>query len=78
MLLLQPTRNAQPNKSNKHNQYSCSVPVCKAGYYISGSSCTMCTGNEIKSTPGDATDCSADPLCDDATKVPNDDHTACG
>ena len=55
-----------------------SLPVCKAGYFKSGGSCIPCSGNEIKSTPGDATDCTADPPCDGATKVPNDDHTACG
>ena len=54
------------------------LPVCKAGYFKSGSSCLPCTGNEIKSTPGDTTDCTADPPCDGTTKVPNDDHTACG
>ena len=38
----------------------------------------MCTGNEIKSTPGDATNCSADPPCDGITSVPNAEHSACG
>ena len=38
----------------------------------------MCTGNEIKSTPGDTTDCTADMPCDGTTNVPNDNHTACG
>ena len=54
------------------------IPVCKAGHHRGGSSCIMCSGNEIKSTPGDAADCLADPPCDGATKVPKDDHTACG
>ena len=54
------------------------IPVCKAGYYSSGSSCTLCTGNEIKSTPGDAADCSADTPCDGITSVPNDEHSTCG
>ena len=38
----------------------------------------LCTGNEIKSTPGDAADCSADTPCDGDSKAPNDDRTACG
>ena len=38
----------------------------------------MCTGNEIKSTPGDATNCSADVPCDGTTSVPNAEHSACG
>ena len=58
--------------------YASYFPVCKAGYYRSGSSCIMCAGNEIKSTIGDTTHCSADPPCDGATNVPDDDHTACG
>ena len=37
----------------------------------------MCTGNEIKSTPGDATNCSADGPCDGITSVPNGDHSDC-
>ena len=38
----------------------------------------MCTGNEIKSTPGDAADCSADTPWDGDANVPNKGHTACG
>ena len=38
----------------------------------------MCTGNEIKSTPGDATNCSADAQCNGITSVPNTDHSASG
>ena len=38
----------------------------------------MCTGNEIKSAPGDATDCSADPPCNAETEIPNHDHSGCG
>ena len=52
--------------------------VCNVGLYWTGSACELCAGNEIKSTPGDATNCSADAPCDGVTSVPNDDHSACG
>ena len=54
------------------------ISVCGAGFYISGSVCTMCPGNEIKTMTGDALDCSADPPCDGVTQKPNDQHTECG
>ena len=54
------------------------LSVCNAGYYGSGHSCSLCTANEIKSTPGDAVNCSTDPPCDGTTNVPNSNHTACG
>ena len=52
--------------------------VCNAGYHKNGDACVMCTGNEIKSAAGDATDCSADTACDGSSHVPNPGHTACG
>ena len=58
--------------------FSIYIVVCNAGYYKSGSSCQLCTGNTIKSTIGDASDCDADTSCDGTTKVPNAEHTACG
>ena len=54
------------------------ILVCNAGYYKDGASCTKCTGNTIKSAPGDAGDCSADQSCDGTTNVPNAGHTTCG
>ena len=33
--------------------------------------------NHSKSTPGDATNCSADVPCDGTTSVPNSDYSAC-
>ena len=54
------------------------MAVCNAGYYKHGSSCELCTGNNIKSTIGDAADCDADTACDGTTKVPNSENTACG
>ena len=38
----------------------------------------MCTGNEIKLTPGDAVDCSADPPCDGVTGFAAANHNHCG
>ena len=38
----------------------------------------MCAGNEIKSSVGDATDCSTDAACDGSSYVANAGHTACG
>ena len=52
--------------------------VCNAGYYKTGSSCELCTGNKIKSMRGDSADCTTDTTCDGTTKVPNLGHTACG
>ena len=40
--------------------------------------CVLCSNNTIKSTPGDAMNCSADPPCDGTLTVPNDNHTQCG
>ena len=51
---------------------------CGAGFFRNGPLCTMCPGNEIKTMPGDAPDCSADPPCDGVTQEPNDQHTQCG
>ena len=55
-----------------------SILVCKAGYYKNGYSCSLCSGNDIKSAPGNATNCSADQLCDSVSSEPNTQHTACG
>ena len=52
--------------------------VCNVGYYKNGDACVMCTGNDIKSAIGEATDCSADTECDGSSHVPNPGHTACG
>ena len=54
------------------------ISVCNFGHHRNGSKCEICAGNEIKSTPGDANNCSADAPCDGITSVPNDDHSACG
>ena len=54
------------------------IPVCIPGYFCDGSSCTMCTGNTIKTSAGNATNCDADPPCDDVKTVPNVNHTDCG
>ena len=52
---------------------------CKAGYYGNGGdTCTLCPGNEIKPSQGDAPDCSADQLCDGVSSEANAEHTACG
>ena len=53
------------------------ISVCNAGYYKTGSSCELCTGNKIKSSKGDAADCDTDTVCDGVSTVPNTDHTAC-
>ena len=49
----------------------CAISVCKAGYYENGVFCVLCSGNKIKTTVGDATDCDVDTPCDGTTKVPN-------
>ena len=54
------------------------MSVCNAGYYKTETFCELCTGNRIKATKGDATDCNADTACDGDSQVPNDGHTACG
>ena len=54
------------------------IVVCNVGYYKNGNDCEMCTGNTIKSTPGDAVDCNGDTLCDGVTEVPDANHTNCG
>ena len=53
-----------------------SITVCNAGYYKNGGTCTMCPGNTIKATDGDATSCTV--LCDGTSQVPNSAHTGCG
>ena len=50
--------------------------VCNAGYFIDGDSCSICPGNTIKMSPGNATAC--DTTCDGVTTVPNGKHTTCG
>ena len=52
------------------------ILVCGPGYYKSGSSCELCTGNKIKMSKGDAADCVD--ACDGVSEVPNAVHTACG
>ena len=42
------------------------------------SRCEMCTGNTVKSKPGNAEDCDEDTPCDGVATVPNTNHTACG
>ena len=54
------------------------IVVCNAGYFKTGSSCELCTGNKMKSTPGDATDCDAETPCDGVTEVPDAYQTNCG
>ena len=54
------------------------VSVCHAGHFTNGDLCITCAGNTIKSTSGNATDCSADQPCDGTITVPNIGHTACG
>ena len=52
--------------------------VCNAGYFQDGNSCSLCTGNTIKTRVGNVTNCDADEPCDGVETVPNEDHTACG
>ena len=52
--------------------------VCKAGFFKDRSVCTMCFGKEIKTTVGDALNCSDDPPCKGARQLPNEQHTQCG
>ena len=33
------------------------ISVCKAGYFMNGASCSLCTGNTIKPSAGNATSC---------------------
>ena len=54
------------------------IVVCNAGYYKTGSSCELCTGNKIKSMTGDAAECNGDTPCDGVTEVPDAGHSACG
>ena len=49
--------------------------VCKAGYYKTEGSCTMCTENTIKKTAGNGESCNEQ--CGGVT-VNNADHTDCG
>ena len=50
---------------------------CEAGYYKNGVACSLCPGNKIKTTVGDASNCDADPPCNGTNQVPNSGHTAC-
>ena len=52
-----------------------SISVCNAGYYKNGSNCDLCSGNTIKLSPGDDTDCYD--ACDGITEVPNVRRTDC-
>ena len=52
--------------------------VCHAGYFYEGPGCTLCTGNTIKTTAGNAANCDADQPCDGMKTVPTEDHTGCG
>ena len=38
----------------------------------------MCTGNTVKSKPGNIETCDEDPPCNGETTVPNTNNTACG
>ena len=49
---------------------------CVAGYFGSGTNCTLCTGNTIKPDKGDAEECPDE--CDASSTQPNDGHTDCG
>ena len=57
-----------------------SFSECNAGYYKDGGDggCILCSGNKIKSSPGDDTDCNTDTTCDGNITVPNIGHTTCG
>ena len=48
---------------------------CKAGYYGNEANCSVCLGNTIKQSQGDASEC--DTECDHGSE-PNDERTACG
>ena len=50
--------------------------VCIAGYFKTGDSCTMCTGNTIKPLAGNTTSCEG--KCDAGTTEASEDHTTCG
>ena len=56
----------------------CNVSTeCNAGYYGSPSTtCTLCSGNMIKPSQGDAPSCDIE--CDPAWSQPNAERTACG
>ena len=43
---------------------------------MDGNSCSICPGNTIKTSVGNATSCNA--TCDGVTTVPNGKHTTCG
>ena len=59
-------------------RYDLLSSVCNAGYYKSGGSCELCTGNKIKTSVGDRAHCDDDTACDGDSQVPNDGHTTCG
>ena len=40
--------------------------------------CHKCEGNNIKTEPGNSTNCDVDPPCNGITTEPNHNHTACG
>ena len=42
------------------------------------SRCEMCTGNTVKTKPGNAENFDDDPPCDGVATVPSTSHTACG
>ena len=52
------------------------LSVCIPGHYDNGNFCELCTGNKVKATVGNATNC--DEACDGDTEVSNAGHTACG
>ena len=54
-----------------------SIEVCNAGYRRSGDTCVLCPGNTIKTEPGDAVNCDADPPCE-GTMIAGAGHTRCG
>ena len=64
--------------STLSNSFVFLITECKAGYFLYGSECVMCTGNTIKTEAGNATDCDTDAACDGVMTVPNRDHTHCG
>ena len=49
---------------------------CDAGYFGTWRNCTLCPGNTIKPSRGDAESCPV--WCNGNTSVPNYSHTQCG
>ena len=61
------------------NKHMCVFIECNAGYYGNATTnCTLCPGNTIKSSQGDAADCNAETPCDGVSNEVNAEHTACG